>query len=290
MAIEFAREDDVAETTTHIGMPGGTQPFMGRLLRETWKRHQTAITRLIAVGLFLGLWEWAVSSGKINPLFLASPSSVLARLVEVFANGTIWQHIFASGEVALWSFLLCVGVGVPLGIMMGRMRLVRDTLEPFIIAKYSSPTVAFLPILIIWLGIGVMSKVALVFLGGVFVIIINTEAGVSNVDRKLVETARSFMASEFQILRKIVLPGSLPFIIAGIRLAVGRILIYVVIAEMFASTSGLGYLIFQAGAMYDTTLIFVGVTILATTGIVMNSLLRLLEQKIAPWRYGLRED
>jgi ABC-type nitrate/sulfonate/bicarbonate transport system permease component len=173
---------------------------------------------------------------------------------------------------------------------MGRIRLVRDTLEPFIIAKYSSPTIAFLPLLIIWFGIGVLSKVVLVFLGGVFVIIINTEAGVSNVDRKLVETARSFMASEFQILRKIVLPGSLPFIIAGIRLAVGRILIYVVIAEMFASTQGLGYLIFQAGAMYDTTLIFVGVTILATTGIIMNSLLRLLEQKIAPWRYSQREE
>jgi ABC-type nitrate/sulfonate/bicarbonate transport system permease component len=290
MAIESQWEDDVAETTTHIGMPDGARPFMGRMLREVWKRHQTAITRLIAVGLVLGLWEWAVTSGKINSLFLASPSGVVARLFEVFANGTIWPHIWASGEVAIWSFLLCVGVGVPLGMLMGRVRLARDTLEPFIIAKYSSPTVAFLPLLIIWLGIGVMSKVALVFLGGVFVIIINTEAGVSNVDRKLVETARSFMASEFQILRKIVLPGSLPFIIAGIRLAVGRILIYVVIAEMFASTQGLGYLIFQAGAMYDTTLIFVGVTILATTGIVMNSLLRLLEQKIAPWRYSQREE
>jgi len=280
----------VAETTTHIGVPGGAQPFIGRFLREAWKRHQTLITRLVAIGLVLGTWEWAVSSGAINPLFLSSPSSVLVRLAEVFANGTIWPHILASGEVALWAFALSVGVGVPLGMLMGRVRLARDTLEPFIIAKYSSPTVAFLPILIIWLGIGVMSKVALVFLGGVFVIIINTEAGVSNVDRKLVETARSFMASEFQILRKIVLPGSLPFIIAGIRLAVGRILIYVVIAEMFASTAGLGYLIFQAGAMYDTTMIFVGVTILAATGIVMNSLLRVLEQKIAPWRYSQRED
>lgn len=280
----------MADTTTHIGVPGGTQPFMARTLRDVWKRHQTAITRLIAVSLVLGVWEWAVSSGAINPLFLSSPSSVIVRLIEVFADGSIWKHILASGEVAVWSFLLCVGIGVPLGLMMGRIRLVRDTLEPFIIAKYSSPTVAFLPILIIWLGIGVMSKVALVTLGGIFVIIINTEAGVSNVDRKLVETARSFMASEFQILRKIVLPGSLPFIIAGIRLAVGRILIYVVIAEMFASTAGLGYLIFQAGAMYDTTMIFVGVTILAATGIIMNSLLRVLEEKIAPWRYSSRED
>jgi ABC-type nitrate/sulfonate/bicarbonate transport system permease component len=186
--------------------------------------------------------------------------------------------------------VLCVVVGVPIGVVMGRVKLVRETLEPFIVAKYSSPTIAFLPLLVIWFGIGIVSKIVLVFLGGVFVIIINTEAGVSNVDRKLIETARSFTASEFLILRKVVLPASVPFILAGVRLAVGRILIYVVIAELFASTAGLGYLIFQAGALYDTTMIFTGVVILATAGIVMNSLMRVLERKIAPWRFNSRGE
>jgi ABC-type nitrate/sulfonate/bicarbonate transport system permease component len=271
-------------------MPGGTRPFASRLLADIWKHHQTLITRLVAVSIVLAFWEWSVESGRVNELFLSSPTTIAARLYQSFADGSIWKHIWASGEVALWSFGLSVGVGVPVGVLMGRVRLVRDTLEPFIIAKYSSPTIAFLPLLIIWFGIGVLSKVVLVFLGGVFVIIINTEAGVSNVDRKLIETARSFTASESQILRKIVLPSSLPFIIAGIRLAVGRILIYVVIAELFASTAGLGYLIFQAGALYDTPMIFVGVVILATVGILMNSFLRLLERKIAPWRFSSRGD
>jgi ABC-type nitrate/sulfonate/bicarbonate transport system permease component len=250
---------------------------------KVWKRHRTAITRTIAVAAFFGVWEWSVRGGGVNPLFLSSPSLVAEQLAEVFADGSIWPHMGASGEIAFWGFALSVLIGVPLGTLMGRTRLARDTLEPFIMAKYSSPTVAFLPLLIIWFGIGAPSKIALVFLGAVFVIIINTEAGVSTVDRRLIETARSFTATELQILVKIVGPAALPFIIAGMRLAIGRVLIMVVVAELFASNAGLGYLIFQAGAAYDTAMIFVGVTILATTGIVLNSLLRGVERRIAPW-------
>jgi len=259
------------------------EPGQASISRTIWRGHRTAITRTIAVVLFLGAWQWAVASGAISPLFLSSPSAIGEKLYEVFADGSIWQHIFASGEVALWGFVLSILVGVPIGMLMGRMRLARDTLEPFIMAQYSSPIVAFLPLLIIWLGIGVASKVALVFLGGVFVVIINTEAGVSNVDRRLVETARSFTAGELQILWKIILPAALPFIIASMRLAIGRILIMVVVAELYASTAGLGYLIFQAGAAYDTATIFVGVVLLAGAGITLNALLRSAERRIAPW-------
>ena len=253
------------------------------LAATVWRSHRTSITRAIAVVLFLGAWQWAVSSGAINKLFLSSPAAIAERLYEVFADGSIWPHIFASGEVAIWGFVLSIAVGVPIGMLMGRVRLARDTLEPFIMAQYSAPIVAFLPLLIIWLGIGVASKVALVFLGGVFVVVINTEAGVANVDRRLVETARSFTAGEARILWKVVLPAALPFIIASMRLAIGRILIMVVVAELYAATAGLGYLIFQAGAAYDTTMIFVGVVLLAGAGIGLNSVLRWAERRIAPW-------
>jgi NitT/TauT family transport system permease protein len=261
----------------------GLAPVKGGFAGVMWRDHRTAITRTVAVVLFLGAWQWSVSSGSVNPLFLSSPVAIADRLYEVFADGTIWEHIFASGEIAVWGFVLSIVVGVPVGLLMGRVRLARDTLEPFIMAKYSSPIVAFLPLLIIWLGIGVASKVALVFLGGVFVIIINTEAGVANVDRRLVETARSFTANEAQILWKVVLPAALPFVIASMRLAIGRILIMVVVAELYAATAGLGYLIFQAGAAYDTTMIFVGVVLLAGAGITLNSILRAAERRIAPW-------
>ena len=269
---------DAAKTSVPAFAPGA--PIVPA---NVWKRHRTAITRTIAVVIFFGVWEWSVRSGGVSPLFLSSPSLIAERLVEVFADGSIWPHMAASGEIAFWGFLFSVLFGVPLGTLMGRSRLARDTLEPFIMAKYSSPTVAFLPLLIIWLGIGAPSKIALVFLGAVFVIIINTEVGVSTVDRRLIETARSFTASELQILIKVVAPAAVPYIVAGMRLAIGRVLIMVVVAELYAATAGLGYLIFQAGASYDTAMLFVGVAILATTGIVLNSLLRGIERRAAPW-------
>lgn len=252
-------------------------------LEAFWHDHQGKITRTVAIIVVLGAWETVVRSGAVDPLFLSSPSLVAVRLVEMFSTGEIWPHILVSMQEAALGFGLAIVTGIPLGIAMGRMPLLRYTLEPFIMAKYSSPTVAFLPLLIIWLGIGLWSKVALIFLGAVFVLIINTEAGVSNVDRRLIETARSFTASERQILTKIVLPATIPFVIAAMRLAIGRVLIMVVVAELYASTAGLGHLVFQAGAMYDTTLVFVGVIILALTGIVLSEFLRIVERRVAPW-------
>jgi ABC-type nitrate/sulfonate/bicarbonate transport system permease component len=276
-------ETDVVGPVGRAVAARATDPGRASLRTRLWKRNRTAITRIVAVVVFFAAWEWAVEGGGVNPLFLSSPSLIAGRLIDVFADGSIWPHIAASGHVALWGYLLSVVVGVLLGTLMGRVRLVRDTLEPFIMAKYSSPTVAFLPLMIIWFGIGAPSKIALVFLGAVFVIIISTEAGVSNVDRRLIETARSFTANELQILVKIVTPAALPYIIAGMRLAVGRALIMVVVAELFAANAGLGYLIYQAGAMYDTAMIFVGVVILAAAGIVLNSALRGIERRVAPW-------
>jgi ABC-type nitrate/sulfonate/bicarbonate transport system permease component len=208
---------------------------------------------------------------------------VAVRLFQVFADGSIYPHLWASGQTALWGFVLSCVVGVPIGVLMGRSTIVRDTLEPFIMAQASVPTVALLPLFIIWLGIGVSARIALVFVGAVFGIVVSTEAGVSNIDRRLIETARSFTASEWEILWKIVLPAAIPYIIAGMRLAVGRVLIMVVVAELYASTAGIGYLIFQAGASYDTSMIFVGVVILAAAGVLLNTLLRAIERRIAPW-------
>lgn len=271
-----------AEQSVDYAWPGVASPGWGRSL---WRDHRTGITRTIALVVVLGTWEGLVRSGTISPLFLSSPLTVAGWLAKGFITGTIWQHIAVSGQEAAVGFGLAIIVGTPVGVAMGRVQAVRDTLEPFIMAMYSSPNVAFLPLLIIWLGIGLWSKVVLIFLGAVFVIVINTEAGVSNIDPRLVETARSFTATERQVLTKIVLPSAIPFIVAGLRLSIGRVLIMVVVAELYAATAGLGYLIFQGGAMYDTTQVFGGVTLLAATGIILNQALRVLERKIAPWQH-----
>jgi ABC-type nitrate/sulfonate/bicarbonate transport system permease component len=246
-------------------------------------RHKTTLTRTLAIALFLLAWECAYRLGAANPLFFSGPSLIIEGLIKGFVSGSIWPHLAASGEVALLGYILSLLIGIPIGLLMGRSTMARDVLEPFIMAFYSAPTAAFLPLLIIWFGIGLGSKVILVVTGGIFVIIINTQAGVANVDRRLIEIARSFMAGELTILRTVVLPSALPFIFAGMRLAIGRVLIMVVVAELFASNAGVGYLIFQAGAMYDTTSIFIGVIILSLTGVAANSALRALERRLMPW-------
>ncbi|HEY8694344.1 MAG TPA: ABC transporter permease [Chloroflexota bacterium] len=248
-----------------------------------WRDHRTGFTRTLVVVVVLGAWEGLVRSGTISPLFLSSPLTVAGWLARGVATGSIWPHILVSAQEAAIGFALAVLAGIPLGIAMGRVQFVRDTFEPFVMALYASPSVAFLPLLIIWLGIGLWSKVVLIFLGGVFAVIINTEAGVAHIDPRLVETARAFTASNRQVLIKVVIPAAIPFILAGLRQAVGRVLIMVVVAELYAATAGLGYLIFQGGAMYDTTQVFAGVTLLAGSGIALNQALRLLEQRVAPW-------
>jgi ABC-type nitrate/sulfonate/bicarbonate transport system permease component len=246
--------------------------------------------RIGALAAFLAIWELASRAGLVDPLFASSPSLIVAKLVEMVADGSIWPHVAATASVTAAGFALAVAVGVPLGILMGRSELINATVEPFVAALYASPQVAFLPLLIIWLGIGFGSKVALVFIGSVIIMIINTETGVAQVDPRLIETARSFTASERQVLTKIVLPAALPIILAGMRLAIGRALVMVVVAEIYASNRGLGYLIFQAGGMYDTAQVFVGVGILAAAGVSLTALLRALERWLAPWQHDARQS
>jgi ABC-type nitrate/sulfonate/bicarbonate transport system permease component len=245
--------------------------------------------RFGALAAFLAAWESASRMGWLDPLFASSPSLIVAKLIEMVRDGSIWPHVAATSWVTAMGFGLALIVGVPIGILMGRSELINATIEPFVAALYASPQVAFLPLLIIWLGIGFASKVALVFIGSVIIMIINTETGVAQVDPRLIETARAFTASERQVLSKIVLPAALPFILAGMRLAIGRALVMVVVAEIYASNRGLGYLIFQAGGLYDTAQVFVGVGILATAGVGLTALLRALERWLAPWQTDARQ-
>lgn len=259
-------------------------PFLG----AAWDAHQGRALGTLAVLAVVGTWEGVARMGVVSPLFLSSPYEVWVTLASLFTSGAIWPHVAVSAQEIGLGLGLAAAVGIPVGILMGQIPAARHVLEPLLMAKYSSPTVAFLPLLIIWFGIGLGSKVVLIFLGAVVVIIVNTEAGVSSVEWRLVEAVRAYTASEWQVLRKVVLPSSVPFIVSGLRLAVGRALIMMVVAEMFASTSGLGHLVFEGAARYDTSLVFAGVVLLAGTGILANEGLRGLERRLAPWRQSER--
>ena len=235
---------------------------------------------LISIVAFVALWELVTRSGWIDKIFLASPSAILAAAYDMFfVSREIYPHLWVTFQEAALGFVFAIVIGVATGLAMGRFETVRHVLEPFVMGLYSTPAVALLPLFILWLGIGLWSKVLLVFLGGVFAILVNTQAGVRAVNPKLVETARAFTATESEIFLHIILPAATPYIVAGIRLAIGRVLITVFVAELFAANMGVGFLIAQAGTNYQTDTMFVGILLLTLTGVALSQVLSLVEDR-----------
>jgi NitT/TauT family transport system permease protein len=215
----------------------------------------------VAVVIFIGVWQFVTSAGIVERIFLASPLAIVEVAYEqFFVTGDIYPNILVSLKEAVLGFGLAIVFGVLLGLGMGRFDRLRRVLEPFVMALYSTPSVALLPLFVLWLGIGLWSKVLIVFLGGIFAILVNTMAGVRGVNPRLIETARAFTASEAEIFLYVILPASTPYIVAGIRLAIGRILISVFVAELYASNQGIGFVITQAGATYNTALMLMAIS------------------------------
>jgi ABC-type nitrate/sulfonate/bicarbonate transport system permease component len=234
----------------------------------------------IAVIAFLAVWQFVTSAGIIERIFLASPTAIAeVAYDQFFVTGDIYPNILVSLKEAVLGFGLAIIFGVLLGLAMGRFDRVRRVLEPFVMALYSTPSVALLPLFVLWLGIGLWSKVLIVFLGGVFAILVNTMAGVRSVNPRLIETARAFTATQTEIFLYIILPASTPYIVAGIRLAIGRILISVFVAELYASNEGIGFVITQAGATYNTALMLMGILLLTLTGVALSLALSFVEDR-----------
>ncbi|HEX6511319.1 MAG TPA: ABC transporter permease [Chloroflexota bacterium] len=253
-------------------------------LARTFKERQDLILGGVAVILFMALWEWAGTSGAVNPLFSSSPSRVIHAFTSLIANGELGHDIVISGLEFVYGFGLAIIVGIPFGIIMGWYRPVRYVLEPFVNFFYATPRVALLPLMIIWLGIGINSKIAIVYLGAIFAILINTITGMMALDDTWLKAARSFGASDMQIFRTIALPGSVPFILGGIRLGLGHALVGVVVGELYAATAGVGYLIAVAGNTFQTDKVFVGVVIIAVAGMFITAGFKRIEDHFQAWR------
>lgn len=256
--------------------------------RDSTGLAQTRRTRRVfwVVSLvILVVWEGVARFGLVDPLFLSGPSRISVRFYEMFfVTGEIYAHLAISAYELGLGFALALIVGIFIGVLMAIFPVVKGVVEPYVIALSSIPGIALLPLLMIWLGIDLSMKVAVVFIGGVFSIIINTYTAAETVDPGLLEVGRIFRFSRRQIVWRIVVPWSIPYIVAGIRVAIGRMLVMVVVAEMFASMQGIGYLISRAGSTYQTADIFVGIVILAGVGMGLSSMLTVLESRIAPWR------
>ena len=239
------------------------------------------ITLASIVGLLI-LWE--IFGRHVNPVFGSYPSAIAVAFWELLVTGQLWSALLESLRPFLLGYGLAIVIGVPLGLMIGRFRTAEAALGIYVTAGYAMPLVALVPLLILWLGLGFTVKVAVVFLMALFPICINTWLGVVAVPKTLIEVGKSFVAPDLVILRRIVLPATLPYIMAGVRLAVGRAVVAMVIAEFFTTISGLGAVIINSANNFDTATMFVPIIILMLMAVGLNSLIGLVERSVAPWQ------
>ena len=254
-------------------------------LYKFYLNQEKKILGTAGVVVFLTVWELIGNTFQlINPMFMSAPSLIYKAAVQLFASGEIWNDLRVSGIEFFWGYLLSVAFGVPFGIMVGWYRRMSYIFDPFINAMNATPRVALLPLVIIWLGIGILSKVGIIFLGAVFPILINTRDGVKTTPYNLLNAARSFGASEWMVFKTVVLPSTVPFILTGLRLGVGRALVSVMVGELYAATAGIGFMITVAGATFQTDKVFVGVLIFALSGMISMEMLTKVERRFDKWR------
>jgi len=238
----------------------------------------------MAVLVFLAIWEIAPRAGMVDPTFTSQPSRVIAASLEIVPSGDFLHDVSLSLSEFAIGFTLAVGIGVPLGLLLGRFPVLRYLLDPPIMAIYATPHLALLPIFIVWLGIGMQSKIAVAFVGGVIPILVNSMAGVRGVERSWVTAARSFCAREWDVFVKVILPASLPGVTMGIRLGVSRAVLGVVVAEMYQSQAGVGNEIMRYGSEFRTDYLLFNVLLVSVFGFAATSAVRTLEERL--WTAG----
>jgi len=250
------------------------------------KAHAAAVPRwLITAGsllIALALWEWF--GRDINPVFGSYPSAIAVAFWELAQSGQLAAALAQSLQPFAVGFGLAIVIGVPLGLVIGRFRLLEAAFGIYVTAGYALPLIALVPLLMLWLGLGFAVKAAVVLLMSIFPICINTWLGVRAVPKSLIDVGKSLVASNATILRRIVLPATLPYIMAGIRLAVGRAVVAMIVAEFFTAISGLGAIIINAANNFDTAKMFVPVIILMVLASLLTWLIGAIERRVAPWQ------
>ena len=229
-------------------------------------------------------WEVASRVGLVRTVLISSPTAVAGRLVTDLVGGTIWDDIGASFIVWILGFSIASVTGILLGLVTGWYRRASYVAVPWLQVLYGAPELAFVPIFILWFGLGLTFKVFVVFLGVIFYITLNTIAGVHATEGRYLAVARTYGASRRKMFLSIVLPGSVPYIMTGLRLASGRAVVGVVGAEFVSANQGLGFVIALSGQTLQTSPVFVGIILLASFGIVVGEILGRFERRFEVWR------
>lgn len=239
--------------------------------------------RLVAIFSFLGLWE-ILGSYVVDPLMLSAPSKIVEALVDLLVSGELLDALYQSATTLIYGFVLATVIGILLGMFIGRYRKVEAATDWLVNGLYATPLVALIPLVTLWFGLGFSAKLFIVCIISVFPILINTASGVRNVGASLLDVGNAFAADERQTFVKIILPASIPYIMTGIRLGIGRAIIGMIVAEFYTSVGGLGALIMKFGNQYDTAAMFVPILTLALMGVLLTTVVRKAEAAFEPWK------
>lgn len=250
--------------------------------RANWPSSVWIWRLLVGLGLLL-FWQWAAGA-LIRETYLAKPTLIAQRIYELFATGVIWVHIGVTLSEILIGFLIGSPLGLAMGLLLGNSKFLSAILEPYIMAFYGIPRVALAPIFIILLGIGIWSKVAIVLIQVFFMLFINAYAGVRQINQEYISLAKIMGADKALILRKIIVPSTMPFIMLGLRSALPYAVIGAIVGEFMAASKGLGYFINYAGSTFDSAGAFAGIFILLGFILAANSLMQRLEKTVVKWR------
>jgi ABC-type nitrate/sulfonate/bicarbonate transport system permease component len=237
----------------------------------------------IAAGIvFLTVWE--VAGRLTNPILFAPPSRVASAFVDLMSSGELPRAFLTTMNALIVAFLLSVLVGIPVGVAFGRLPRLSKVLEPYIDAVYATPRVVIVPLVILWFGVGYTGRLFIIWLGTVIPIILNTAIGVRNARPDLIEVATSFNIRERDMIRHVILPGAVPYVAAGMKIAAGRALIGVVIAEIFLDLTGVGGIIQTESAFFRTAHMLVGVSVFGIIGVVLLQVMDAVERRFAAWK------
>ena len=263
--------------------PSGSPPNAGAA-----RSCRISASALISLAAALALWQ--VAGANIDPVLFTTPSKVAVAAVDMVWSGELWAYLWPSLIVLAIGLALAITFGTLIGLALARFHILDIGLTVYITFLYSIPSVALVPLIVLWAGYETTAKVIILFMFAFFPMVINTYQGVKAVDPKLLEVGRAFRCSERQVWSNIVLPAALPFIVTGIRLAVGRGMIGMVLADLYTAISGIGYLIVRTASTFQVDKMFVPIVTLGLLGVTLTALLRLAEKHVAPWTAASQED
>jgi len=246
-------------------------------------RHRQFVWGIRLISLAIVLVAWQLGGARIDPVLFTTPSAVALAGYQMIVSGELWSYLWPSLVVLVVGLAISAVLGIGVGLLLARFWVADVAVDMYITFLYSTPTVALVPLIVLWVGFESTAKIVILFLFAFFPLVINTYQGVKNVDPRLLEVGRAFRCSERQLWTNIILPAALPFIVTGLRLAVGRGLIGMVLADLYTAISGIGYLITRSASTYRVDKMFVPIVVLGILGIALTALLRASERWIAPW-------